>query len=105
MYGYRTTPRACIGSDVFGYWDECDGDGSLAIDVSVEASQFTYGPGADIDTNFAVDVTIEFLTNDAGDTLTGYTLILAQGDKSYTVTKEGVYLSVLTPMIKAGMVI
>lgn len=107
MYGYRTTPRVCPGLDVWGYWDACDGEGDLAMDVNEESSQFTYGPGGDIDTKSAVDVTVEFLCDDDAScsNLTGYTVTLTQGDKTYTVEKSGDYVSKLTPMIKAGMVI
>ena len=104
MYGFRTTPRVCPGYDVWGYWKECDGEGDLGMDVHEETS-FTYGPGKDIDSSKPVDVTVEFLVDDSGDNLIGYTVILKQGEKSYEVTKEGDYVAGLSKYIKAGMVI
>jgi len=79
MYGYRLTPRACNGYSVLGHWDSCDGYGDFVVDIYDHKDDFTYGPGGDIDTNSAVDVTIEFLTGDDNDDkkeLTGYSLTL-----------------------------
>mmetsp|Transcript_16111 Transcript_16111/g.20463 ORF Transcript_16111/g.20463 Transcript_16111/m.20463 type:complete len:157 (+) Transcript_16111:350-820(+) len=101
MYGFRSTPRACPGFDVLGHWEACDAEGSLPFDA-LNQKDFTYGPGGDIDTASPVDVTVEFLES-ADNKLSGYTVTLKQGDKSYTIKKEGDYLAQLTDSLKGGM--
>ena len=80
-YGFKATPRACPGYSVLGHWDKCDGEGDAPYDV-YGSKDFTYGPGGDIDTNSPIDVQVEFHAD--GDTLTGYSVTLSQGDKSFT---------------------
>ena len=53
MHGFRTTPRACTEpTSVNGgaHFTECDAEGDLGFDVH-DQTEFTYGPGGDIDTN------------------------------------------------------
>mmetsp|Transcript_31541 Transcript_31541/g.41770 ORF Transcript_31541/g.41770 Transcript_31541/m.41770 type:complete len:230 (+) Transcript_31541:530-1219(+) len=100
-YGFRTTPRACDDPTDKGHFEKCDADGDLVADVA-DRTDFTYGPGGDINTNYEVDVTVEFF--EENDVFTGYSMRIEQGNKIFTIEKKGDYLAKLTPYLKAGMV-
>ena len=93
MYGFKATPRACPGYSVLGHWDKCDGEGDAPYDV-YGSKDFSYGPGGDIDTNSPINVQIEFHAD--SDTLTGYSVTLSQGDKTFTKKVESDYLTALS---------
>ena len=101
-YGFRTTPRTCDAPNENGFFTSCDGEGKLAIDVN-DQTEFTYGPGGDIDTNHTITFKVDFHAD--GDTLIGYDVTISQGDQSYTMSADGAYLAELSKYLKQGMVI
>ena len=106
MYGFRTTPRACDAPTEKGYFSTCDAEGDLAVDVK-DQTDFTYGPNMDIDTNRTMTIRVDFHADDTGNTLVGYDVTISQEatGKSFTISKSGDYLAMLSPYLQQGMAI